>query len=460
MSKVLVIDDEQNMRHLLSVLLEKEGYKVSLAADGQQGLAALKGTRFDVVLCDIRMPEMDGLELLEELKRQGIDIPVIMMSAFGTVELAVQAMKKGAYDFVTKPFQGVEVLISLKKAIEKRLLQQENKDLRQKLKEVTGDIGFEHIVGKSELLANVIRQASKIARYRTTILITGESGTGKELLAQGIHKASERSMRPFVAVNCGSIPENLMETELFGHVQGAFTGAEKDSYGLFDEAEGGTLFLDEIGELPLVMQVKLLRVLQENEFRPVGGSKVKNVDVRIVAATSRDLERDVSEGRFREDLFFRLNVLHLHIPPLRDRYEDIPLLINHFLRKVNLRNHTSVQGITQETRELLMQYQWPGNVRELENIIERAVLLSDNDVLLPADLPDHFASRRKNRRLDDLLGTNSIKKGQKILEHRLIARALEATGGNKSRAARILEISYPSLLSKIKEYAILEQNKT
>ncbi len=454
--RILVIDDEENMRHMLSVLLQRENFQVSLASNGRQGIDIIRRRQFDVVLCDVKMPEMNGLEYLTTLRGQGINVPVVMMSAFGTVELAVEAMKQGADDFITKPFQGEEVILILEKVLNQQSLKEENESLRKRLREVTGDSdnAFAALKGESESLCRIIMQADKIARYKTTVLVTGESGTGKELLARGIHLASSRAKKAFVAVNCGSIPESLMESELFGYVKGAFTGADRDKKGIFEEAKGGTLFLDEIGELPAAMQVKLLRVLQENEFRPVGSGQVKKSDVRIIAATARDLKDEVVNGKFRQDLFFRLNVLNLHLPPLRERLEDIPLLVHFFVGKVNGETGTKVRGLAPETLRLLMQYDWPGNVRELENIIERGVLMAESDLVKKEDLPPNLSSQPHNRRLDDLLGTLSIKKGRRLLEKRLIGRALEATNGNKSKAANILEISYPSLLAKIKEYGI------
>ena len=454
--RVLIMDDEENMRHMLSVLLQRENFQVSLASNGRQGLDMLRRRQFDVVLCDVKMPEMNGLEFLTALREQSMHVPVVMMSAFGTVELAVEAMKQGADDFITKPFQGEEVILILEKVLNQRSLKEENESLRKRLREVTGDSdnAFAALKGESESLRRIIVQAGKIARYKTTVLVTGESGTGKELLARGIHQASNRAGKAFVAVNCGSIPESLVESELFGYVRGAFTGADRDKEGIFEEAKGGTLFLDEIGELPAAMQVKLLRVLQENEFRPVGSGQVKKSDVRIIAATARNLKNEVANSKFRQDLFFRLNVVNLHLPPLRERLEDIPLLANFFICKINSETGTKVRGLAPETLRLLMQYDWPGNVRELENIIERGVLMAESDLVRVEDLPPNLSSQPGNRRLDDLLGTLSIKKGRRLLEKRLIGRALEATKGNKSKAADILEISYPSLLAKIKEYGI------
>jgi two-component system response regulator AtoC len=454
--KLLVIDDEANMRHMLSALLAGHGYSVQAAENGSEALELLETGEYDYVLCDIRMPVMDGMAFLQVVKNAGHTVPVIMMSAFGTVDLALKAMKQGAYDYISKPFKNDEIVLVLKKAEERERLRRENIFLRKRIAGLEGvSSGFDAMIGKSKAMQELFVLAGKVARHPTTVLITGESGTGKELVAKGIHGKSPRAQQPFVAVNCGGIPENLLESEFFGYVRGAFTGADRDKKGLFEEARGGTLFLDEIGELPKPMQVKMLRVLQEQEIRPIGGSRNIKVDVRILAATARDLADDVQKGRFREDLYYRLNVMNVHLSPLRERIGDIPLLGNYFVKKfAGGMDGCEVEAISPAAMELLMRHSWPGNVRELENVIERAVILADKHVLLPENFPETLGGRKQNRRLDDLLGTFSIKEGKKILEQRLIARALEATGGNKSRAAEILEISYPSLLSKIKEYGI------
>ena len=440
---------------MLSVVLRKEGSRSTLAADGEQGLAAVRKQDFDAVLCDVRMPKLDGLQFLEIVQQERPDLPVVIMSAFGTIDLAVQAMKQGAADFITKPFQGEEVVLVLKRAVEQQRVRQENIWLRRRIREMQGrGDGFSALVGKSRPMKELIAQASKVAGYPSTVLVTGESGTGKELVAHGIHQTSPRAGKPFVAINCGSIPESLIESELFGYCRGAFTGADTDKQGLFQQADGGTLFLDEIGELPPDMQVRLLRVLQEQQIRRLGASGAIRIDVRIIAATARDLEEEVRRGRFREDLFFRLNVIRLHIPPLRERLEDIPLLCEHFIREKSARLGIDVKGISPGALTVLMRRQWRGNVRELENMIERAVILAEKKIIMPENLGDEFRGHPEERRLDDFLGTLSIRKGKRILEKRFISRALEATGGNKSRAAELLEISYPSLLAKIKEYSI------
>ena len=452
---VLVIDDEENMRHMLSALLTGQGYHVETAADGMDGLDCLKSHFFDFVLCDIKMPDMDGLDFLKAAASVDHCATLIMMSAYGTVDTAIEALKCGAYDYISKPFKTDEVVLVLKKAEERERLRRENVQLKKKIANLENSLNLGSMIGRSREMQAVFQLAGKVARHISTVLITGESGTGKELVARGIHQKSPRAAQPFVAVNCGSIPENLLESEFFGYVRGAFTGADRDKKGLFEEADGGTLFLDELGELQLAMQVKLLRVLQEHEIRRVGSTMNTKVDVRIIAATAKNLADDVEAGRFREDLFYRLNVVNVHLPPLRERTGDIPLLCEYFLEKFSARLHAEkVQGISPAAMKLLLRYPWPGNVRELENVIERALVLADKNIILPENLPEDLGSRTYHRRLDDLLGTLSIKEGHKILEHRLISRALLSTGGNKSKAAELLEISYPSLLSKIKKYGV------
>ena len=419
------------------------------------GLKLLQKQEFDFVLCDIKMPNMDGMSFLKAAASAGHSATIIMMSAFGTVDTALEAMKNGAYDYISKPFKADEIVLVLKKAAERERLRQENILLKKRIAGLEGSLGLGTMIGKSKVMQEVFLLADRVAGHTTTVLITGESGTGKELVARGIHNNSPRAAKPFVAINCGSIPENLIESEFFGYVRGAFTGADRDKKGLFEEANRGTLFLDEIGELPLSMQVKLLRVLQEHEIRRVGSAKNNKVDVRIVAATAKTLAEEVQAGRFREDLFYRLNVINVHIPPLRERAGDIPLLCDFFVEKFAAQMDSArVQGVSPAAVKLLMRHPWPGNVRELENVIERAVILADKNVILPENLPDKLGGQKHDRRLDDILGTLSIKKGRKMLEQRLISRALESTAGNKSRAAQLLEISYPSLLSKIKEYGV------
>ncbi len=451
---MLIIDDEENMRHMLGVLLEKSGYGVDVAADGRSGLEKVRQVAYDYILCDVKMPGVDGLEFL---RRAGSDLQgatVIMMSAYGTIDTAVEAMRSGAYDFISKPFKPDEILLTLRKAADEKKLRRENRRLRDQVEQLEEYRSFGKLIADSKAMQSPMQLAAKVAQYDSSVLITGESGTGKELVARGIHEKSPRAGQPFVAINCGSIPEALLESEFFGYVKGAFTGADRNKKGLFEEARGGSLFLDEIGDLPATMQVKLLRVLQENEIMPVGAGRPKKIDVRVIAATGKDLEEEVRKNRFRSDLFYRLNVVHIELPPLRERPEDLSLLCDHFVGKINRKTGTRIKGISPAARQLLLKHSWPGNVRELENVMERAMILAEKDIILPENLPGNLGGKGGDRRLDDIFGGFSLKKARKIMEQRLIRRAMEATGGNKSKAAELLEVSYPSLLSKIKEYKI------
>ena len=454
---LLIIDDEENMRHMLSAMLSRQGYIVSTASDGKAGLDKLSENHFDFILCDIKMPGMDGMTFLESIQNTDHAATIIMMSAFGSIDLALKAMKLGAYDYISKPFKNDEVLLTLKKAQERERLLLENRQLKQQLEQLSGTKSYGRMIGTSRAMQTVFQLAEKVAAYDTTILITGESGTGKELMARAVHSSSHRRKGPFVAINCGGIPENLLESELFGYVKGAFTGADQDRKGLFTEAAGGTLFLDEIGELSLFMQVKLLRVLQEREIHPVGSTRVHKMDARIIAATARDLEREVTAGTFRKDLFYRLNVVHLPMPPLRDRSEDIPSLCTLFIKKFNQRMGLAVQGISNRVTQIFMNRRWPGNVRELEHVIEHAMIMcTGEETILPEHLPEkyHAQSVQTDGIGGDLSETSSIKVGRQIMEKQLITRALKSTGGNKRQASERLEISYPSLLDKIKKYQI------
>jgi two-component system response regulator AtoC len=453
---LLIIDDEVNMRHMLEAMLTKNGYRVVLAENGLAGYQMVQENRFDFILCDIRMPEMGGMEFLKRAQHYLLNTTVIMMSAYSSIDLALDAIKQGAYDFISKPFKIDEVLLTLKKAEERELLKEENCLLKEEISTFKKGEGFVSMVGGCKQIHELFALARKVAQYDTTVLITGESGTGKELLARGIHQCSPRKNRKFYAINCASIPENLMESEMFGFVKGAFTGADKDKKGIFAEANGSTLFLDEIGELPLAMQVKLLRVIQEREIRPVGATRDIEVDVRILAATSRDLLENVHVGEFREDLFYRLNVMPLHIPPLRERQGDIHLLCLHFIKKMNAKLGRNVQDISLSALLLIMQYAWPGNVRELENVIERAIILSEGVQIEDKDLPVMFLEKKQEvNRLEEHFDDLSLKKARRVTEKLLIEKALKITNGNKSKASELLELSYPSLLSKIKEYDIL-----
>ncbi len=453
MRRVLVVDDEENLRVVLRTLLRRHGYEVETASSGEEALGLVDSFGPDVVLTDVRMPKMGGLDLLSTLKAKGNDATVIVMSAYGNMDLALDAMKAGAYDYVQKPFKPDEVVLALRKAEERELLRRENRALRD---EIRKEHRFEDILAKSARMQEIFRTIAKIAEYKTTVLVTGESGVGKELVARAIHRRSTRRGGPFVAVNCGAIPENLLESELFGHKKGAFTDAVQDRRGLFEEASGGTLFLDEIGELPLGLQVKLLRVLEDEKIRRLGEARDTQVDVRIIAATHRDLHNETKAGRFREDLFYRLNVLPIHCPPLRERRDDIPLLIDHFVAKNNSRLGTSIRGLDTETRRLLYEYAWPGNVRELENTIERAMVLSEGEQIVAADLPERIREARDPVQVQLASGELSVKKTTRIIEEILIRRALQKTKGNRTRAAEVLEISHRALLYKIKDYQITD----
>jgi two-component system response regulator AtoC len=451
MRRVLVVDDEENLRVVLRTFLKRQGYVVETADNGETALEMVEKFGPDFILTDVRMPKMGGLDLLATLKAKGSDATVIVMSAYGNLDMALEAMKAGAYDYVQKPFKNDEVLLTLKKAEERESLRRENRALRQKMIE---DNVFEKMLAKSDAMQKIFRIITKVADFKTTALISGESGVGKELVARALHERSGRKDGPFIAVNCGAIPENLLESELFGHKRGSFTDAQNDRAGLFEQADNGTLFLDEIGELPLALQVKMLRVLQEESVRRIGDNRNIKVDVRITAATHRDLTAEVEAGRFREDLYYRINVLNIHVPPLRDRREDITLLIDHFIERNNKRLGTSIQAISLDARRLLMEYAWPGNVRELENTIERAMVLAEGDNLTDQDLPERVHQARDPIRLQLNSGELSIKKTSRVIEEVLIRRALQQTKGNRTRAAQLLEISHRALLYKIKDYLI------
>jgi len=451
--KLLIIDDEENMRHVLTVLAGSAGYRTASAADGQAALELLAAEQFDFILCDIKMPRMDGMTFLKAAEKYKGRATIIMMSAYGTIDLALEAMKAGAYDFISKPFKADEVLLALKKAEERENLRRENLELRDHLAKLEGESRFANMVGQSRALRQVFDLAAKVARFNTTVLITGESGTGKELIARGIHYASPRGEQHLVPVNCGSIPETLLESELFGHVKGAFTGAASNHRGLFEEADGGTIFLDEVGELPVALQVKILRVLQESEIRPVGSTETRKVDVRVIAATSRHLEEEIGAGRFREDLFYRLNVMPIPLPPLREHPEDIPFLCRHFIARFNEKLGLDIEGVSPAAMAELLGHSWPGNVRELENTLERAMVLAESRVLPPGILQED-AGCRPSQPPGPPEKLYSLKEAKKNWEKSLISQALEATGGNRSRAAELLELSFPSLLNKIKEYGI------
>ncbi len=448
---ILVVDDELGLRHTLSLILAGEGHTVRAAEDGARALAMLEAEEADLVLCDIRMPGMDGLTLLEKYQQRGGRALVIVMSAYGDDAVALDAIRRGAHDYIAKPFRPDQVLLVVRKAIERERLEARITRLEEEVAALRAPSG---IVGRSPALADVLALVAKAAPHPSTVLVTGESGTGKELVARALHRQSPRAAEPFVAINCGAIPEALLESELFGHARGAFTGAVADRRGLFEEAGGGTLFLDELGELTPPLQVKLLRVLQEGEVRRVGDNASRPVDVRVVAATSRDLESDVATGRFRPDLYYRVNVVHLHLPPLRERRDDIPELVHHFLSLSARRLGVRVGRVSAPAMRHLMEYAWPGNVRELENVVERALVLAEGDSIEVEQLPVHLRAPalHPTPHRDDL--DLSVKRQTEALERALIRTALERTGGNRSRAAKLLELSHRALLYKIREYGL------
>ena len=467
-ARLLVVDDEPNMRTVLTGLLTREGYHVETAANGRAALDALErsGGNVHVVLTDLRMPEMDGMALLEELTRRYPGRPVVMLTAHGTVDTAVEAMKFGAFDFVTKPFNADELRAVIAKAV--NTARAEMDAVEPSGLPAAGQRGRFGMIGISKPMQDIYDILDKVADTPTTVLITGESGTGKELVAQALHEHSSRAPRPFIRVNCAAIPQTLIESELFGHEKGAFTGAIASKPGRFELADKGSLFLDEIAEIPTEMQVKLLRAIQESSFERVGGLKTLKVDVRLIAATNRTLQVEVEEGRFREDLFYRLNVIPIHMPPLRDRPADIPLLVGHMLERFNDRLKKSVTRLSSDALAAFRSYGWPGNVREMENVLERLVLFCEGDEITADLLPDELKSGASAHgavtgaaapRLDrDLTGRVSMKELVREttaqLEKELIVQALEQTGGNVTRASQLLMISRKSLQNKMKEFGL------
>ncbi len=458
-NNILVVEDDKAMTEMLQEFLSEKGYTVDIAADGKSALEISKKKKHDIILTDVVMPNMDGIELLKKLRKQDAYATVIMMSAYGTIDSAVEAMKLGAFDYVSKPFKLDEILLTLNKARESRILKDENVRLR---KELEGKYQFHDIIGKNPKMLELFDTVRKVSAYSTGVLVTGESGTGKELIARAIHFESDRKQKPFVAVNLAAVPENLLESELFGHVKGAFTDATRDKPGLFEEAHDGTLFLDEVGELPQALQVKLLRALQDGEIRRVGATSSKRVDVRIIAATAKNIEKAIDEGSFRDDLYYRLNVINLKLLPLREKIEDVVLLVEHFIEAFNKKLNVSIKGVEKGALAKLMNYSWPGNVRELENCIERAMILTNSDYIEVTDLPREIVKLEKiergSKEIDiktDLSPfTFSIKEASRDLEKGLILAALKETGGNLTKATELLEISYRTLLYKIKDYNI------
>jgi DNA-binding NtrC family response regulator len=442
--RILIVDDEEAQRKQLAGFLEKQGFVVATAESGEKALEISQGQYYEVALLDLKMPGMGGLELLKKLKELNPEIQVIMMTAYGTVETAVEAMKHGAYHYINKPINLDELKLNINKAIEKYHLLQENRYLKEELESKFQDL---QIVGTSIGMKDVLSTVSRVARTKSTVLIRGESGTGKELVARAIHVLSERSDKRFIAVSCAALPETLFEAELFGHEKGAFTGAIKRKEGRFELADGGTLFLDEVGDIPLETQVKLLRVLESQEFERVGGSETIKVDVRIISATNQDLENKIKGKSFREDLYYRLNVISLFIPPLRERKEDILPLVDHFIRKANQKCGRKIRGITPEVKDIILSYDWPGNVRELENVIERGVVLSRTEVIDRSDLP--YLGLVKS-----LEASPSLELSLEKMEKKHIMNILSKTNWNLNKTAEILGIHRNTLRLKIREYGI------
>jgi len=452
-ARILVVDDERSMREFLEILLRKEGYEVATVGDVDGALLALESDDYDLVISDIQMPGKSGLDLLKAIRDANSDAMVVMITAFATTETAISAMKEGAYDYVTKPFKVDEIKLVVQKALEKKTLATENARLRSELRTERRE---RQMVGNSGPMQQVYEMVGRIASTKTNVLIVGESGTGKELVARAIHTESDRADAPFVALNCGAIPENLLESELFGHVKGAFTGAVGNKPGLFEAADGGTLFLDEVGELSLPLQVKLLRALQERTIRRVGGNSDRRVDVRIVAATNRRLEDEVAAGRFREDLYYRLNVIQLALPPLRERVEDLPLLVHHFIEKFARELGKPVRGISEEAMARLRAHAWPGNVRELENGIERAVALSRSEWIEAESLPPALGQAAEGKGAAKPLPEGRIDLDDLVAEYErgLLLHALERAGGVKKRAAHALGISFRSFRYRLEKLGL------
>src|SRR6187431_2809432 len=456
---ILVVDDEEIMREILETLLKSEGYSVRLAASGEEGIELARNIPFDAAIVDVMMPGIDGMATLEALKKLDDELAVIMVTAYASVENAITSMKRGAFDYITKPFKNDEVMVVIKNALERRRLVNENRTLRQNIQEQYSH--FDNIVGRSPSMRRVFDLIIQAAPSRSTILIQGESGTGKELVARAVHMHSQRKDRAFVTVNSGNLPPDLLESTLFGHVKGAFTGAVYPKKGLFDLADKGSIFLDEIGNIPLETQAKLLRVMQEREFMRLGGMETIKVDVRIIAATNVDLRKMMEEGRFREDLFYRLHVINVQLPPLRDRKDDIPLLGRHFLGKYGDENRKGDLELTPEALDILTDYDWPGNVRELENVIERAVVLTSGPRIGIELVPDHVRKAPNFQMPQFVVPPEGISFKDVItdFEKKLIESTLDAAGGVQKRAAELLHIKPTTLNEMIKRYDIRPRRK-
>ncbi len=453
-SRILIVDDEPGMREFLEIMLEKEGYTVETTADGRKAVEKIESKPFDLAIVDIQMPVMNGIEVLKRINEKKTDTTAIMITAFASHETAIEAMKLGAYDYITKPFKIDEIKLVIRKALEKRRLERENSRLR---KELETKYGLGNIIGRSPTILKVFDLIKRVSELKVNILVTGESGTGKELVARAIHYTGIRQQGPFVPVNCGAIPETLMESELFGYRRGAFTGAARDKKGLFEEADGGTIFLDEIADLPIHLQVKLLRVLEDKTVRPLGSTEPIPIDVRVIAATNKNLEEEVTRGRFREDLFYRLNVIKIVLPPLRERREDISPLALHFIDKYSREMEKDIRGISPKALEVLESYHYPGNVRELENIIARCVALETSNVIRRETLPQPVGEVNSIDIESSLSSTASLDSLLNDIEKKMIEKSLRSTDGNKTEAAKLLGITLRSLRYRLAKHGLSDE---
>ena len=451
---VLVVDDEPGMREFLEIMLTKEGYEVSIASNGEEAIEKIGKESFDLAIVDIQMPGINGIEVLRNTREKNYNTTIIMITAFASHESAIEAMKLGAYDYITKPFKIDEIKLVIKKSLDKNVLEKENTRLK---KELDTKYGFENFIGSSNSIQQVFSLINRVSKLNVNVLISGESGTGKELVARAVHYSGSRKDGPFIPVNCGAIPETLIESEFFGHAKGAFTGATRDKKGLFEEANGGTIFLDEIGDLPIHLQVKLLRVLEEKKVRPLGKTESVSIDVRIISATNKNLEQEIMDNKFREDLFYRLNVIKVAMPPLRERKDDIPMLALHFLHKFATEMDKKITGISNEALEELEKYHYPGNIRELENIIARCVALETNEIIKKDSLPKLNTEGDYIDLTDTLNAKDSIDLVLGDVEKQIIENALKSSRGNKSETAKMLGITLRSLRYRLAKHRIYDE---
>ena len=451
---ILVVDDEPGMREFLEIMLTKEGYGVSIASNGEEAIEKIGKESFDLAIVDIQMPGINGIEVLRNIRDKNYNTTIIMITAFASHESAIEAMKLGAYDYITKPFKIDEIKLVIKKSLDKKVLEKENTRLK---KELETKYGFENIIGTSNSIQQIFALINRVSELKVNVLVSGESGTGKELVARAIHYSGSRKDGPFIPVNCGAIPETLIESEFFGHAKGAFTGATRDKKGLFEEADGGTIFLDEIGDLPVHLQVKLLRVLEEKKVRPLGKTEPVNIDVRIISATNKNLEQEIMDSKFREDLFYRLNVIKVAIPPLRERKDDIPMLAHHFLNKFAKEMDKKISGISNDALEELEKYHYPGNIRELENIMARCVALESDEIIKKDSLPKLNTEGDYIDLTDTLNAKDSIDSVLGDVEKQIIENAMKSSQGNKSEAAKMLGITLRSLRYRLAKHRIYDE---